>query len=67
MMLVWLINQVRLKILSVLAMKNMCFLILKDVSKFKAPTIVCAGIAISEIIIKFAFYFNKVKNGNKNY
>ena len=36
-------------------MKNMCFLILKDVSKFKAPTIVCAGIAISEIIIKFAF------------
>lgn len=48
-------------------MKSMCFLILKDVSKFKAPTIVCAGIAISEIIIKFAFYFNKVKNGNKNY
>lgn len=47
-------------------MKNMCFLILKDVSKFKAPTIVCAGIAISEIIIKFAF-LNKVKNGNKNY
>lgn len=46
-------------------MKNMCFLILKDVSKFKAPTIVCTGIAISEIIIKFAF--NKVKNGNKNY
>lgn len=46
-------------------MKNMCFLILKDVSKFKAPTIVCAGIVISEIIIKFAF--NKVKNGNKNY
>lgn len=36
-------------------MKNMCFLILKDVFKSKAPTIVCAGIAISEIIIKFAF------------
>lgn len=48
-------------------MKSMCFLILKDVFKFKAPTIVCAGIVISEIIIKFAFYFNKMKNGNKNY
>lgn len=36
-------------------MKNMCFLILKDVSKSKSPTIVCTGIAISEIIIKFAF------------
>lgn len=45
----------------------MCFLILKDVFKFKAITIAYAGIAISEIIIKFAFYFNKVKNGNKNY
>lgn len=48
-------------------MKNMCFLILKDVSKFKATTIAYAGIAVSEIIIKFAFYFNKVKNENKNY
>ena len=48
-------------------MNNMCFLILKDVSKFKATTIAYAGIAVSEIIIKFAFYFNKVKNGNKNY
>lgn len=48
-------------------MKNMCFLILKDVSKIKATTIAYAGIAVSEIIIKFAFYFNKVKNGNKNY
>ena len=48
-------------------MKNMCFLILKDVSKFIATTIAYAGIAVSEIIIKFAFYFNKVKNGNKNY
>lgn len=45
----------------------MCFLILKDVSKFKAITIAYAGIAFSEIIIKFAFYFNKVKNENKNY
>lgn len=36
-------------------MKNMCFLILKDVSRFKATTIAYAGIAVSEIIIKFAF------------